>query len=307
MGPFWLGLALGVLLTIPFILIASRRTERRVRHLEQRARSADRISEQSMLTGGLAHEIKNPLSSINLNIQLLQEDLVALGREAGSAAMAEKVGRIQRRFESLSRETHRLRTILDDFLRFAGRMKLELAPTDVNELLRELVDFFQPQAQSMGVTIRTQLDSPGSSPDNAAVPADERMLKQAILNLMINACQAMAVARDSGAAHGGATEMIVRTDGRGDARGEHLEIHITDTGPGIAPADQPKIFQPYFSTKRGGTGLGLPTARRIVEEHRGSLTVHSEPGKGSDFVVSLPAGERESGDSGHEAEGGAYH
>jgi signal transduction histidine kinase len=280
---FWLGLALGVLLTIPLIVLFSRRTERRVRMLEHRASDNERLAEQAMLTGGLAHEIKNPLSSVNLNIQLLQEDLAELRKSlAGSPGSDEKVGRIQRRFDSLSRETQRLRTILDDFLRFAGRMKLELAPTDVNAMLGDLVDFFQPQAQSMGVTIRPQL-----SPGPLMVDADESLLKQAILNLLINACQAMEGARKSNTPHGGASELLVRTQRR-ILDGGAVEIHITDTGPGISAEDQAKIFQPYFSTKKGGTGLGLPTSRRIVGEHKGTITVHSEAGKGSDFAVTLP-------------------
>lgn len=289
MAYFWFGLAVGVLLAIPLIVVFSRRTADRVRELEQRASSSDRLAEQAMLTGGLAHEIKNPLSSINLNIQLLQEDLSDLRKSGAASGGAtgqtndEKLGRIQRRFDSLGRETQRLRTILDDFLRFAGRMKLELVPTDVNAMLSEVVDFFQPQAQSMGVTIRNQL-----SQGPLIVQADEGLLKQAILNLMINACQAMAGAREKGTPHGGAIELMVQTSRRRSVQGEVMEVHITDTGPGISAEDQAKIFQPYFSTKKGGTGLGLPTSRRIVEEHGGSLRVHSELGKGSDFVVTLP-------------------
>lgn len=289
MNYFWLGLALGVLLAIPLVVVFSRRTADRVRELEKRANSSDRLAEQAMLTGGLAHEIKNPLSSINLNIQLLQEDLTDLRRSGPTAAATtgqtadDKLGRIQRRFESLGRETQRLRTILEDFLRFAGRMKLELVPTDVNAMLSEVVDFFQPQAQSMGVTIRNQL-----SHGPLLVQADEGLLKQAILNLMINACQAMAGAREKNTPNGGASELMVQTARRRSVQGDVMDIHITDTGPGIAAEDQAKIFQPYYSTKKGGTGLGLPTSRRIVEEHRGSLRVHSELGKGSDFVVTLP-------------------
>lgn len=289
MAYFCFGLALGVLLAIPLIVVFSRRTADRVRQLEQHASSSDRLAEQAMLTGGLAHEIKNPLSSINLNIQLLQEDLSDLRKSGLPGAAAgqtndDKLGRIQRRFDSLSRETQRLRTILDDFLRFAGRMKLELVPTDVNAMLSEVVDFFQPQAQSMGVTIRNQLsDGP------LIVPADEGLLKQATLNLMINACQAMMAAREKGTPSGGATELMVQTSRRRSMQGEVMEVHITDTGPGISAEDQARIFQPYYSTKKGGTGLGLPTSRRIVEEHGGSLRVHSELGKGSDFVVTLPA------------------
>lgn len=326
------------MLTIPLAIVATRRTARRVRQLEQQARTNERLAELGTLTGGLAHEIKNPLSSINLNVQLVEEDLRDLAKLGGAADPAqvaapgerrmprgsgspvdpnidERIGRIRRRFESLSRETRRLRDILDDFLRFAGRMKLDLAPVDLNGLVSEVVDFFQPQAQLMGVTLRTQ---PLSVPAIAA--ADASLLKQALLNLMINGCQAMANARAapssaasasgastaastvaaSAAAISGSTaqaanlrdnsssEMIVRLHRPMLAKGDGVEIHVIDTGPGIPADDLAKIFQPYFSTKKGGTGLGLPTARRIVEEHGGALTVHTEPGRGSDFIIRLP-------------------
>lgn len=291
MAYFCFGLALGVLITIPMIVLFSRRTEKRVRDLEQRASSADRLAEQAMLTGGLAHEIKNPLSSVNLNIQLLQEDLAQLRQAmaspatdaAGRAGDSDKVGRIQRRFESLARETQRLRSILDDFLRFAGRIKLEKQPTDLHAMLSDLADFFQPQAHSMNVMLRLQ-----PAPGAMIVQADESLLKQAILNLMINACQAMSIAREKNQPHGGATELFVRTAHSKGMTGDQVELHITDTGPGIGAEDLPKIFQPYFSTKKGGTGLGLPTSRRIIEEHGGRIIVHAEPGQGSDFVVMLP-------------------
>ncbi|MEX2214995.1 MAG: ATP-binding protein [Phycisphaeraceae bacterium] len=293
---FWTGLAAGVLLTIPLIVIAMRRTERRVRQLEQRASTAERLAELGTLTGGLAHEIKNPLSSVNLNVQLLQEDLAELSKDAGRqlgtsenpaglTQMQEKLGRIRRRFESLSREVQRVRDILEDFLRFAGRLKLDLQPTNLVALVDELVDFFTPQAQAMGITIRTQ-----HAAGELTAPADAALLKQSLLNLMLNACQAMAQARDKSDAGstGASCDLIVRTGQRETPEGELAEIHVTDTGPGISPEHLAKIFQPYFSTKKTGTGLGLPTTRRIVQEHGGTIEVHSEIGKGSDFVIALP-------------------
>ncbi len=294
---FWIGLAIGVVLTIPVAAVAARRVERRVRRLEQRARSTERLAELGTLTGGLAHEIKNPLSTIGLNVQLIEEDLDTL-----AAAQSEAVGapaalpqdglaRIHRRFESLSRETTRLREILDDFLRFAGRVKLDRVATDVNVLLDELVDFFEPQAAAVGVQIRTQLAA-----DPATVMADSSMLKQAVLNLMINATEAMRQARASGpggSAHGGSDELIIRSERKRSDGRQMVIVHVTDTGPGLATDSDDKIFRPYFSTKSGGTGLGLPTARRIIEEHGATIHVHSETGRGCDFVIGLPAAEGE--------------
>ncbi len=282
---FWLGLACGVVLTIPFAAVFARRTARRERRLVHRARTAERLAELGTLTGGLAHEIKNPLSTVGLNLQLMQEDLRDLERDAApSADAADRFGRIQRRFDTLSREVKRLRDILEDFLRFAGRVKLQLTPTNVHEVIGELCDFFEPQAQALGVRLRMEL-----AQVNAVLGLDAALFKQAMLNLMINACQAMAEARQSNQPHGGANELIIRTQRhRVPGHGPDLHIHVIDTGPGIPPEAQKKIFQPYYSNKKGGTGLGLPTTRRIIEEHHGTLTCHSEPGRGSDFTISLP-------------------
>ncbi|MCX5660043.1 MAG: ATP-binding protein [Planctomycetota bacterium] len=263
----------------------ARRNALRVRRLERRAQGAERLAELGTLTGGLAHEIKNPLSTINLNVQLLQEDLREAAAEfpAGSP-QRDKLARAVRRSEGLTREVQRLRDILEDFLKFAGRVKLDLAPTDVNALVGELADFFIPQAQAAGVRLRTQL---AASPSTAV--ADGALLKQAILNLLINGIHAMTEARQSDRPHGGANELIIRTERFKNLGHEEIHIHVTDTAGGIPPDRIERIFQPYFSTKKGGTGLGLPTARRIVDEHGGTLTVHSDIGRGSDFVIALPA------------------
>ena len=316
----FIGKAIGLALAIPLAMYWGRRTERRVRKLEQRARAAERLAELGTLTGGLAHEIKNPLSTVGLNVQLLQEDVSELSRDQGlTDSHIEGLGRVQRRLESLNRETHRLRDILEDFLRFAGRVELDPQPTDLHEMIEQLIDFFEPQAREAGVNLRTQLAAA-----DPIVNADAGLLKQAILNLMINAVQAMAAAREKNQSHGGANELIIRTErvryagrartdgvtprektsggkapggttsggitsgGGGKTSGEEFHIHIIDTGPGMPPDVAEKVFQPYFSTKRGGSGLGLPTSRRIIEEHGGHLTVHTAPARGTDFTLALP-------------------
>ncbi len=290
---FWIGLGVGVLLTIPLAAVAANRAAQRVRRLSERARSAERLAGLGALTGGLAHEIKNPLSTVGLNIQLIEEDLEELAQAIPADAPAhDQLGRVQRRFESLSRETQRLRTILEDFLRFAGRVKLDRTPTDLNALVGELADFFAPQAQAGNVNLRTQL-----SPQPPLARIDAGLMKQAVLNLLINATQAMTEARDAGKPHGGCDELIVRTERIGVLRGDEVRIHVTDTGPGIAADEIDRVLQPYFSTKRGGTGLGLPTARRIVEEHGGTLAVHSETGRGTDFTISIPLSKPDDGPS----------
>ncbi|MFA9477784.1 sensor histidine kinase [Phycisphaerales bacterium AB-hyl4] len=280
-----IGLGLGALLALPLAIVWSRRTARRVRRLEQRARAAERLAELGTLTGGLAHEIKNPLSTIGLNIQLLQEDLNDIAEQVPTGASSEeKFGRVQRRFGALGRETQRLREILEDFLRFAGRVELDLEATDLNALIDELTDFFEPQARAGQVNLRTQLMA-----QPAIAMADPSLLKQALLNLLINGLQAMAEAREKGKPHGGASELIVRTERRRPLDHDEIHIHITDTGPGMSEDVAAKVFQPYFSTKRGGTGLGLPTTRRIIEEHGGHIDVHAAVGQGTDFTIALPA------------------
>lgn len=283
MAYLWIGIAIGVVLTIPLAVVNARRVVRKVRALERRALSAERLAELGTLTGGLAHEIKNPLSTINLNTQLLREDIQSIARQIDSDdPIHEPLVRTERRFEIVARETQRLRDILDDFLRFAGRVKLDLQLCDVNHVVSDLADFFSPQARASGVNLRTQL-----APAPALVRADPSLLKQAMLNLLLNATQAMTEARAAGR-HGGASELIVRVSRERQLGREEIHIHFIDTGPGIAPDKLDKIFQPYFTTKAGGTGLGLPTARRIVDEHGGSLSVHSEPGRGTDFCIAIP-------------------
>ncbi len=280
MTHLFVGIALGVAVTIPLIILAARRTERRVRRLETRRRGNERLAELGRLTGGLAHEIKNPLSTVGLNIQLLEEDLRDLAREApDDSPIHDEVGRIERRFGTLQRETQRLRDILEDFLRFAGRIRLDRADTDVTAMLDEMADFFTPQANAADVQLRTQA---AVQPLRANI--DAALVKQAVLNLLINATQAMTDARESDKPHGGADELIVRAEQLKD----HVLIHVTDTGPGIDADTIDRLFEPYFSTKKGGTGLGLPTSRRIVEEHGGTLSCHSEPGRGTEFTLALP-------------------
>ena len=275
-----LGLAIGALVGIPLVSLALKRQTRRARLAERRALDAERLAEIGAMTGGLAHEIKNPLSTIGLNAQLLSESIAELSIEE------HEKGRIMRRIDALRREAERLRDILGDFLRFAGAIRLDLRLVDLNEIVHELADFYMPQAQHKGVTMRVE---PHNGPLRAR--ADAKHLKQALLNLMLNATQAMEA--DSGApADGRPRELILRTGPgpRPASAGDPATwaIHVIDTGPGIPPETLDRIFTPYFTTRSGGSGLGLPTTRRIVEEHGGRIDVVSTPGKGADFSITLP-------------------
>ena len=239
----------------------ARRTWRSARKLAARAKGYDHLAELGHLAGGLAHEIKNPLSTINVNLRLLAEDLARHGDEEHQ--------RWLRRLQGVQEESARLKTILDDFLKYAGKYELSMRSVDLRRLVSELVDFFTPQAADAHVLLRS---APADQPVVCRV--DEKLMKQALLNLMINAVQAM----DAGG------ELLVKVAAQ---RGRGV-VEVIDTGPGMAPDEVGRIFEVYYSTKKGGTGLGLPTTRRIIQEHGGGIRAESEPGKGTRFVIVLP-------------------
>jgi len=278
---FLFGAAAGVALLaaamVPTTRLLLRRAELRAREAERRARQSERLAELGTMTSGLAHEIKNPLSTVGLNAQLLAEEI------ADSDIEGERRERILKRIGTLGREAERLRNILTDFLRFAGRMKLDRGTYDLRTVVEELADFLAPQCQQSGVLLRTDLP-----PAPLTCEVDPNLLKQALLNLMLNAIQAMAPPSASPTAASPEPwrrgELMLRVE----SDPAEARIHVIDTGPGIEPADLERIFQPYVSGKPGGTGLGLPTARRIVEEHGGRLVAHSRKESGSDFVIALP-------------------
>ncbi len=268
------GVGLGLLVaSIIWYAVVGRRIERAFR-TERQSIEAERLAELGAMTSGLAHEIKNPLSSIVLNAQLLREGVIDANLpEADAAPLIRKV-------DSLARETTRIRAILEDFLRYAGRFRLHRQPHDLREVVGELRDFLLPQSEAASVLLRTDLPQ-----DAVTASVDADLVKQALLNLMLNAMQAMeANAPDV------RRELILRVEqvpAHARRQAEAI-IHVIDTGPGIAPARHDEIFRPYVTERRGGSGLGLPVARRIVEEHGGRLTLSSEVGKGSDFQIRIP-------------------
>ncbi len=269
-----LGLVIGVVGVAPVLQVLLRRAEHRARLAERRARNAERLAEIGSMTAGLAHEIKNPLSTIGLNAQLLAEGL------NDAELSTQERGRLLNRLGALSREAERLRAILTDFLQFAGRVKLDARPRDLVRIVAELRDFFHPQCDQSRVVMRTKLpETP------VRVPVDESLFKQALLNLMINATQAMTNgATTDEDSHDTRGELILQID----ADLDEARIHVIDTGPGIEPDRLEQIFHPYVSHTVGGSGLGLSTARRIIEDHGGRIAVHSDVGRGSDFVIHLP-------------------
>lgn len=227
------------------------------------SRAADLYAEIAQLAGGLAHEIRNPLSTMRLNLDLLAEDFRAVETDRERRALL-KIERVQR-------ESHRLEGMLDDFLRYvrAGRAASELTPGDLNGTVEDIRDFCEPQSLQQGIVTRIQLD-----PAIPRIPLHVDSLKQALLNLIRNAQQAM----DDGG------ELMLRTRRDGDS----AVLDVIDTGAGMAPEVRARIFEPYYSTRPRGTGFGLPTTRRIIEAHGGTIDVQSTPGKGSQFTIRLP-------------------
>lgn len=277
MGYFLTGFVLATaILAVIFVLYARKRLT--THHKLQSALQPDRtepkydkrLEELGRLTGGLAHEMKNPLSTIKVNLKLIAEELERLvTAEAVTAEHRSDFARALRKITVIQKETDRLEEILEGFLHYVAETKLQTARTDINELLSDMVDFYTPQAHSNAITVRQVLyDEP------LICKADPDMLKQVILNLFINARQAMI---DGG-------ELIITTH----RQNRDVIIKITDTGSGIEPDRQERIFDVYYSSRPGGSGLGLATAKRIVEAHNGTITVQSDVGKGSSFTIKLP-------------------
>jgi signal transduction histidine kinase len=222
------------------------------------------------VASGLAHEIKNPLSTMAINLALLEEEWGAgRGRGAGDSEPTAREKRCQKRVQTLQREVQRLETIVDDFLRYARGGVIDRSPHDLGQLVREVLEFVEPEDARAG--IRHHAELPAGLP---LVMLDPLAFRQAILNLFVNARQAMPM--------GG--ELIVRARRQGNS----VELSVTDTGVGMAPGDLERCFELYYSTKRDGTGLGLSTTKRIVEEHGGRIHVISEPGRGTSFSILLP-------------------
>jgi len=268
---FAVGFVVALLTVVPVLAIFLHRRTASIQ--KSRNHNLERLEELSRLTGGLAHEIKNPLSTIKVNLKLIGEDLdrpeYAKSGAATSNGPDKGPARAIRKIAVVQKETDRLEQILDGFLRYIDRAELNAAPTNINELLGDMIDFFSPQAHSHSITVRQALHD---APLTCKIDAD--MLKQAVLNLFINAQQAM----------GKGGELMIRT---GQEKNQAV-ISINDTGSGIAPDKLPHIFDAYYSSRPRGSGLGLPTAKKIIAAHNGSIAVRSDLGKGTSFTIKLP-------------------
>lgn len=226
----------------------------------------DLIAFLSRTAGGLAHEVKNPLSTIAINLALLEEDW------ARSRADSEPTARERRslkRVGTLKREVARLEDIVEEFLSFVRGAEINRSPQDIAAVVQDTLAFVEPE--DTGLEIRHHMDLPVGLP---LVMLDEGAFRRALLNLLVNARQAMPM--------GG--ELLVRL--RRDE--SWVELSVTDTGTGMKPEELEHCFDLYWSSKKNGTGLGLPTVKRIIEQHGGVISVVSEVGRGTSFAIWLP-------------------
>jgi signal transduction histidine kinase/HAMP domain-containing protein len=216
-----------------------------------------RLAAMGRLTSGVAHEVRNPLNAMVLQLELLKSKLQDQGEQ------------VKPQLEILSAEIRRLDRVVKTFLDFTRPMEIRPAETNLPALIREVFTLAEPQARQNGVQLLLE-------PDGALPPVrvDRDLVKQALLNLVLNGCQAMPSGGELKVKH--------------QAFPRHIELEITDQGVGIPPEAQKSIFSLYYSTKPGGSGVGLAMAYRIIQLHNGSIDFSSQVNQGTTFRVSLP-------------------
>jgi PAS domain S-box-containing protein len=219
---------------------------------------SERLAALGRITAGVAHEVKNPLNSMRLWLENLKESLPA--ETDGASLQAVQV---------LDKEIDRLDAVVKRFLDFTRPMDIRLEATQLAELLKEVLEIAKPQLQKANIQLAQLLPI-----DVPEVYVDRALLKQAVLNLVLNAAEAMP--------NGGQLRLVL------SRRGEMAEITVGDTGKGILPENRQKIFQLFFTTRPGGSGIGLASAFRIVQLHNGSIDFTSEVGRGTTFRIELP-------------------
>jgi PAS domain S-box-containing protein len=219
---------------------------------------SERLAALGRITAGVAHEVKNPLNSMRLWLENLKEFLPP-----------ETDGGAQQAVQVLDKEIDRLDAVVKRFLDFTRPMEVLLEATQLADILREVMEVAQPQLQKANVQVAQLLPI-----DVPQVYVDRALLKQAVLNLVLNAVEAMP--------NGGKLHLVL------SRRGEMAEITVGDTGKGIPPENKQKIFQLFFTTRPGGSGIGLASTFRIVQLHNGSIDFTSEVGRGTTFRIELP-------------------
>jgi PAS domain S-box-containing protein len=262
---------------------------------EARLRRAESLASLTTLAAGVAHEIKNPLGSLSIHIQLIQKALTAKremffnahpnGVDGEQQKPGEYFDMMDKYIAVINEEIDRLNHIVVDFLFAVRPMDMDFREGNLNTLIEELVEFVKYELKESGIECILDLDE--------KIPVtefDERFMKQAFLNLIKNAIAAMN--------EGGV--LTIKTEGT-DAE---IQISVSDTGTGIPEENLSKIFEPYFTTKETGSGLGLTLVFKIIKEHKGEVTVKSRKGAGSCFMITLPVPQKETRLLGYEGEGG---
>jgi signal transduction histidine kinase len=230
---------------------------RRLLEAEASARRSERLAALGQLTAGLAHELRNPLGTMKASAEMLRERL------AGGEDLARELA------DYISSEVDRTNSLITRFLEFARPLKLRLAPVDLNSLCDQAIDNLLRQSPGSQPAIHRNY-----SPSVPAITGDSELLERVLFNLIQNAVQVSPPG----------SVVTVKTLGAGDI----AEAAVIDRGPGIEPGHVEQIFNPFFTTRPGGVGLGLAISAKIVDEHGGRITVDSEPGRGATFVVRLP-------------------
>lgn len=223
---------------------------------EEQLRRADRLSALGELSAGMAHEIRNPLGAIKGAAEILKDDY---GPDAPKAEF----------IRILLKETDRLNAIVEEFLNFARPKPPTFGETDINQVLDSVLTLTAQSARKSGISVEKRLD-----PSIGMRNLDSELLKQAFLNLILNAIQAMP--------NGGTLTVETKL------KNGFIMATIADTGTGISAAHRKRLFTPFFTTKNDGTGLGLAITFRIVQNHKGAIDVESEEGKGTAFTVRIP-------------------
>ena len=262
-GPAVLLLSVDILESLPGgngagsgILVRLRDPEAQ-RKINRELQTADRLTAISRITSGVAHEVKNPLNAILLHVEVARAKL-----SHGDTDVGEQM-------EIISREILRLDRVVRTFLDFTRPVELRFDNVSVQELVREIVDLARPQAAAANIQVTFRVEAEG-----VEVRVDRDLFKQAVLNVVVNAMQAMP--------EGGELRF------EASASQDTAELRICDTGAGIPAELREKIFRLYFSTKKGGSGIGLAMTFRIVQLHDGTIDFTSEPGKGATFLIRLP-------------------
>lgn len=223
---------------------------------------SEKMNALTMLAAGVAHEIGNPLNSLNIHLQLVQRKL----KKMDDLALRKEVDEL---LEVARGEIRRLDLIVEKFLSAVRPTQLQTSLVDLNDLVRNAVKFLATEIQDRRIDVSLKLN-----PDVPRLQLDKDQIKQALYNLVRNACQAIG--------SDGELEIAVGMDDY------NVSVRITDTGPGVTAEKVGKVFEPYFTTKKAGSGLGLLIVRRIVREHGGEVEFESEQGKGATVTIYLP-------------------